>query len=529
MKDADFGGPNPPDELKRTPAEIDEQIEGSEINEDGSAEDRASARSIKFSDPFMEALRTKKKAYDDEFGDRYGDVSINELKAVARRGMGAYSSSHHPDASRTSWALGRVNAYLNLRANGEPEKENYTQDNDLLPDNHPAKSVSDDKVDEVYERYQEVVGLSVEQAEEWVENPCHEEASGDDGEKHIRRNIYILETDKSDWPTATIPEDLALNTAESRKVLHQAQRTIAFYERHNNGEHSDFISRECPHSRKEVALWNWLINEFEGRPIREDFSYLGGLGELKPIVSRQGGKYRSREKLVEHLPEHDTYIEPFFGGGSVFFYKKPAETSVISDTDRNLMAMYQAVPNVDFSELDFSRSEDEWETYRDKFKGADTRAYESDKNQVRNYIYWRSYSYGNKGSQFDGKREYKAKFLKDHSWEYRKRLYHTRVLSQDYKKVVEKYDGKNAAIYLDPPYPGTDQRGYQENAGIDTDRLLEVCQGIEGKFLLSLPWDKELREKFSEFNQKGMFVRYSINDKDTSQRKKELLVSNYNL
>ena len=35
------------------------------------------------------------------------------LKAVYRRGAGAYSTSHAPKMSRDGWAMARVNAFLN--------------------------------------------------------------------------------------------------------------------------------------------------------------------------------------------------------------------------------------------------------------------------------------------------------------------------------------------------------------------------------------------------------------------------------
>jgi len=59
------------------------------------------------------------------------------LKAVFRRGAGAYSSSHRPTItdgkpnSRTAWAYARVNKFLEKKA-GNPLKKAYTQDDDLL-------------------------------------------------------------------------------------------------------------------------------------------------------------------------------------------------------------------------------------------------------------------------------------------------------------------------------------------------------------------------------------------------------------
>ena len=62
------------------------------------------------------------------------------LKAVYRRGAGAYSTSHAPKMSRHGWAIARVNAFLTLLRTGRPSNSGYTQDNDLLPKGHPKKS-----------------------------------------------------------------------------------------------------------------------------------------------------------------------------------------------------------------------------------------------------------------------------------------------------------------------------------------------------------------------------------------------------
>jgi hypothetical protein len=59
------------------------------------------------------------------------------LKAVYRRGSGAYSSSHRPGKTRDQWAYARVNAFLRLLKSGRPANPNYVQDNDLLPSKHP--------------------------------------------------------------------------------------------------------------------------------------------------------------------------------------------------------------------------------------------------------------------------------------------------------------------------------------------------------------------------------------------------------
>jgi hypothetical protein len=79
----------------------------------------------------------------DKHNDRYKakskKVDLGSLKAVFRRGAGAFSVSHRPGMTRNQWAYGRVKAFLKLVGTGQ-RKEAYTGDLDLLPSGHPQKT-----------------------------------------------------------------------------------------------------------------------------------------------------------------------------------------------------------------------------------------------------------------------------------------------------------------------------------------------------------------------------------------------------
>ena len=64
-----------------------------------------------------------------------------------------------------------------------------------------------------------------------------------------------------------------------------------------------------------------------------------GVGMRSPIWWF-GGKGNLVSKLLQFIPAHDAYIEPFFGGGSLFFAKQPAKIEVINDIDKDLMNFY---------------------------------------------------------------------------------------------------------------------------------------------------------------------------------------------
>lgn len=62
---------------------------------------------------------------------------------------------------------------------------------------------------------------------------------------------------------------------------------------------------------------------------------------LQPYLGYRGGKSKIAKKIVAMMPPHQVYVEPFFGGGSVFFAKEPVAKEVISDADQSLMNFYK--------------------------------------------------------------------------------------------------------------------------------------------------------------------------------------------
>lgn len=122
----------------KTPAKPSERIKGSEKNKEGSASKGNSKIAVGTAEA---SLKEKVKAHNAKHGSEKGKrVTLGMLKAVWRRGAGAFSTSHRPNMSRAGWAMARVNAFLKLVRSGSPSNSKYTTDNDLLPAGHPKKS-----------------------------------------------------------------------------------------------------------------------------------------------------------------------------------------------------------------------------------------------------------------------------------------------------------------------------------------------------------------------------------------------------
>jgi hypothetical protein len=146
------------DRVSATPAKPSERIEGSDTNKPGSAS--GSRGGIQISEAQEKALKKKVEEHNEKHGDKKGKkVDLGMLKAVYRRGAGAFSTSHRPGISRQAWSMARVNAFLYLVRNGRPEDAKYTTDNDLLPKGHPKKSESNKQLD--VRRDEEEVGVGV--------------------------------------------------------------------------------------------------------------------------------------------------------------------------------------------------------------------------------------------------------------------------------------------------------------------------------------------------------------------------------
>lgn len=123
----------------KTPAPKKDRIKGSKSNPQGSASSAKKSKSVTFSKATETALRNKVTEHNEK-ASKGRKTTLATLKAVYRRGAGAYSTSHRPGKTRHQWALARVNAFLKLLKSGKPTNSAYTTDNDLLPASHPRST-----------------------------------------------------------------------------------------------------------------------------------------------------------------------------------------------------------------------------------------------------------------------------------------------------------------------------------------------------------------------------------------------------
>lgn len=127
----------------KTPAPKKDRIFGSGLNPKGTARSLSSSGEIQMGSETVNALAEKVRKHNADMSkakkETWTRTNLRALKAVYRRGAGAFSTSHRPNMTRGQWAMGRVNAFLKMLSSGKPDSAKYVGDNDLLPKNHPWK------------------------------------------------------------------------------------------------------------------------------------------------------------------------------------------------------------------------------------------------------------------------------------------------------------------------------------------------------------------------------------------------------
>ena len=121
----------------QTPAPKGDQKKGSSKNPKGSAS--GSRGGIEISAQSVKALENMRDNHNDRYKAKSKKVDLGTLKAVFRRGAGAFSVSHRPGMGRNQWALARVKTFLKLVGTGERKKA-YNTDLDLLPKGHSQRT-----------------------------------------------------------------------------------------------------------------------------------------------------------------------------------------------------------------------------------------------------------------------------------------------------------------------------------------------------------------------------------------------------
>lgn len=233
--------------------------------------------------------------------------------------------------------------------------------------------------------------------------------------------------------------------------------------------------------------------------------------KMKTPISYYGGKQQMLKHILPKIPQHKLYVEPFFGGGAVFFGKEPSGAEVVNDINNRLINFYRAL-KYDFDDL----KEKIDETFHSRAQHRDSAAeYDAGKETILNPLEmaWAVWTQANMsfshqiGSGFGYDRGGGCAFTlynkkKDFTDAYQERMKRVTIESYDVLKVIRAYDTPDTFFYLDPPYVSSCQGNYAGYTEAQFKQLLEACVTMKGKFLLSSYPEKILMDYREEFGWK---------------------------
>lgn len=250
---------------------------------------------------------------------------------------------------------------------------------------------------------------------------------------------------------------------------------------------------------------------------------------MKPPIPRMGGKSKLRKTILERIPEHTCYVEPFFGAGWVYFGKAPSKVEVINDIDKELINMFRMIkyhaPEIErVLEYEFSG--------RDMFEGYKhcTVEYLTEIQRAVRFLYLISQSFAGKGETFGYGTTSKPApqiFYQGVLRDIKERLRNTYVENKSFEDIIKRYDRPHSFFFCDPPYFET--AGYGNEFGEQEHLLLgETLSQIKGKFMVTINDHPKVREWYKDFNIEEVQVLYSI-AKEQKARKEygELIITNY--
>ncbi|PSP80186.1 adenine methyltransferase [Halobacteriales archaeon QS_1_68_20] len=208
-----------------------------------------------------------------------------------------------------------------------------------------------------------------------------------------------------------------------------------------------------------------------------------------------GGKASYADWILQHVPEHETYVEPFGGSAGVLFNKPPSDIEIYNDLDGDLVHFFEILRDREEDLRNWLRdtpySRELWEEWMEDWYVDGWRP-DNDIAKAGVFFYLRCASFSGQVSTRSG---FSISASRNHAQKYQNRVdrlesFAARIRGQvvlenlDWRDVVEKYDRPETVFYFDPVYPDTTKDHYRLN-DMDHGELADRLATVEGDWLVS--------------------------------------------
>jgi DNA adenine methylase len=220
------------------------------------------------------------------------------------------------------------------------------------------------------------------------------------------------------------------------------------------------------------------------------------------ILKYPGSKNQIADKIISLFPDEYrkmTYMEPFFGSGTVFFRKAPSTVETINDIDGDVYNFFLQIRN---SSDELSRLIENTPWSRQEYEESYTKT-GSDIENARRFLirFWfaigaKSYCRTGWRHNIKGNNGNIASFgelpslIKQASYRLRPKTGNVvQIENRDALFLIEKYNRKEVLMYLDPPYVLNTRKNKKiykhEMSDEDHVRLCDLINKSSAKIILS--------------------------------------------
>lgn len=223
------------------------------------------------------------------------------------------------------------------------------------------------------------------------------------------------------------------------------------------------------------------------------------------ILHYPGSKWSLAQWIIDHMPPHKTYLEPFFGSGAVFFNKEPSQLETINDLDGNVVNLFRVIRDQpdELARLVYWTPYSREEYYNSYQPGGELDEVE----RARRFLVRCWMARGGKTSDRAGWRhninvEKSPNNRMPDQWSsvpdrimiVTERLKTAQIEHQSALQLIERYKVSSVLIYADPPYmlaTRSNRHYMHEMSDEDHMELLDALDNHPGPVLLS-GYDNEL-------------------------------------
>lgn len=226
----------------------------------------------------------------------------------------------------------------------------------------------------------------------------------------------------------------------------------------------------------------------------------GEIQQGKAVMNYPGGKARLAPWIIDHLPEHNTYVEVFGGSAAVLVHKPESINEIYNDVDDDLVEFFEVLRDRRTELLDwldhtpYSRSL--YEKFADAYHGDDR----ADDPVVRAGRLWYLVQAGFNGDLTKRNSFSSSTSARGYPCESQARNYHrsrerlaafaerfqaVTIECMDWREVIDRYDSDSTVFYADPPYTAVRSEGYYPNHSVDHGDLIEMLSTVDGEAVIS--------------------------------------------